>query len=79
MNHQRPFRFGVVAAQAPTGEEWLDRARRIESLGYATLAVPDGLRHTFAPFPALAAAAAATRSLHVGTYVLANDFRSSST
>lgn len=72
---QRPFRFGVVSAQARTGAEWLDRARRIESLGYATLVIPDVLRYAFAPFPALAAAAAATRTLHVGTYVLANDYR----
>jgi probable F420-dependent oxidoreductase len=75
MSRERPFRFGVVTAQAPSGEAWLERARRIESLGYATLAMPDGVRYTLAPFPALAAAAAATRSLHVGTYVLANDFR----
>jgi probable F420-dependent oxidoreductase len=70
-----PFRFGVVAAQARTGEEWLAKARAAESLGYATLAMPDGLRHTLAPLPALAAAAAATRSLRVGTYVIDNDFR----
>ncbi len=71
----RPFRFGVVAAQARSAEEWTARARRIESLGYATLLVPDGLRYTLAPLPALAAAAAVTTSLRVGTYVIANDFR----
>ena len=70
-----PFRFGVVAAVARTGEEWADRARRVESLGYSSLVMPDGLRYTLAPFPALAFAAAATRSLRVGTYVIANDFR----
>jgi probable F420-dependent oxidoreductase len=70
-----PFRFGVVAAMARTGEEWADRARRVEALGYSTLAMPDGLRYTLAPLPALVAAAAATRTLRVGTYVLANDFR----
>ncbi len=70
-----PFRFGVVAALARTGEEWADKARRIESLGYSSLVMPDGLRYTLAPLPALAAAAAATRALRVGTYVVANDFR----
>ena len=70
-----PFRFGVVAAQARMGDEWATKARRVESLGYATLVVPDTLRHTLAPVPALAAAAAATRSLRIGTYVLANDYR----
>jgi len=71
----RKFRFGVVAAGASSGQEWLDRARRLEDMGFATVVVPDGLQHTLAPFPALAAAAAATRSLRVGTYVIANDYR----
>jgi probable F420-dependent oxidoreductase len=72
---EHPFRFGVVAAQARSGEEWAGKARRIESMGYSTLVMPDGLRHTLAPLPALAAAAAVTRSLRLGTYVIANDFR----
>src|SRR5499427_9122498 len=71
----RPFRFGVVAAQARSAEEWTTKARRIESMGYSTVLMPDGLRYTLSPLPALAAAAAVTRSLRVGTYVLANDFR----
>lgn len=71
----RLFRFGVVAAQARSGEEWAERARRIESMGYATVLTPDGLKYTLAPLPALTAAAMATRSLRVGTYVIANDFR----
>src|ERR1700750_1831456 len=71
----KPFRFGVVSAFAPSGEHWLAPARRVESLGFATLVVPDNLRYTLAPLPALAAAAAATRSLRLGTYVLGNDLR----
>ena len=71
----RPFRFGVVAAGARSGDEWSEKARRVESLGYSTLVVPDNLQYTLAPLPALAVAAAATRTLRVGTYVLANDFR----
>lgn len=71
----RAFRFGVVVAQARSGRDWAEKARRIEDLGFATLVVPDGLQHTLSPFPALAAAAAATRTLRVGTYVLANDYR----
>lgn len=70
-----PFRFGVVAATARSGEEWVGKAHTAEALGYATLVMPDGLRHTLAPLPALAMAAAATRSLRVGTYVIANDYR----
>jgi probable F420-dependent oxidoreductase len=71
----RPFRFGVVAAAARSGEDWIAKARRIEALGYTTLVIPDNLRYTLAPLPALAVAAAATRSLRLGTYVLANDLR----
>ncbi|GAA2792789.1 LLM class flavin-dependent oxidoreductase [Nonomuraea dietziae] len=65
----RPFRFGVVAGNAPGGESWTALARRAERLGYATLLVPDTLG-TFAPFPSLAAAAAVTTTLRLGTYVL---------
>ena len=72
---RHPFRFGVVAATARSGDEWIATARRAESLGYATLVVPDNLQYTLAPLPALTMAAAATRSLRVGTYVLANDLR----
>ncbi|MBG6094747.1 TIGR03621 family F420-dependent LLM class oxidoreductase [Nocardioides luteus] len=71
----RPFRFGVVAAQAPTGAAWSDLARRVESAGYDTLVMPDNVSFGHAVFPALAAAAAVTTTLRVGTYVLANDFR----
>lgn len=70
-----PFRFGVVAAQARSAEEWTAKARRVEALGYATLVIPDNLQYTLAPLPALAVAATATRTLRVGTYVLANDYR----
>jgi len=69
------FRFGVVAAMARTAEEWAATARRAESLGFAILVTPDAFRHSLAPLPALAAAAAVTRTLRVGTYVIANDFR----
>ena len=75
MDTPKPFRFGVVAASARSGDEWASKARRAEALGYATLVVPDNLNYTLAPLPALAVAAAATQRLRVGTYVLANDFR----
>ncbi len=75
MGAVRPFRFGVVAAIARSGEEWAEKARRIESMGYVTLLMPDGLQYTLAPLHALTAAAMATPTLRVGTYVLANDYR----
>jgi probable F420-dependent oxidoreductase len=74
-SRERPFRFGVVTATAPSAEAWSARAQRIESLGYTNLVMPDTMRYTLAPLPALAVAAAATRSLRLGTYVLANDIR----
>ncbi|MEU7001705.1 LLM class flavin-dependent oxidoreductase [Nonomuraea sp. NPDC046570] len=70
----RPFRFGTVAGFAPSAQAWAGLARRAEELGYATLLVPDTLG-TFAPFPALAAAATATTTLRVGTYVLSAPYR----
>jgi probable F420-dependent oxidoreductase len=73
---QRRFRFGVVAAQAFSGDEWVKKASRIEELGYATLLMPDRLLGpVFSPVPALAVAAATTRSLRVGTFVLPAGWR----
>src|SRR5437660_3595801 len=71
----RPFRFGINVRTAASGVEWVDKARKVEALGYAVLLVPDHLADLLAPFPALAAAAAATTRLRVGTAVLNNDFR----
>jgi probable F420-dependent oxidoreductase len=71
----RPFRFGVNVRTAGSGAEWADKARRVEALGYDVLLVPDHLADHLAPVPALAAAAAATPRLRVGTAVLNNDFR----
>jgi probable F420-dependent oxidoreductase len=75
MSTSHTFRFGVVAAQARSGQEWAEKSRRIEDLGFSSLVIPDGLQHVLSPFPALAAAAAATSVLRVGTYVIANDYR----
>ena len=71
----KPFRFGVNVRTAGSHAEWADKARKVEALGYAVLLVPDHLAELLAPFPALAAAAAATTRLRVGTAVLNNDFR----
>jgi len=70
----RPFRFGV-SGQRPTRPEWQDLARAAEDLGYSTLLLPDHFGRQFAPLFALQDAAAATRTLRVGTIVLDNDFR----
>jgi probable F420-dependent oxidoreductase len=75
MPHKRPFRFGVAAGDAPSREEWVAKARRIEELGYSTFLVPDHFVNDISPFPALSIAAEATTTLRVGTYVCDNDFR----
>ncbi len=71
----RPFRFGVSISEAHDRAEWQEQARIAEALGYDVLLVADHLTDTLAPMPALMAAADATTALHVGTFVLANDFR----
>jgi probable F420-dependent oxidoreductase len=71
----KPFSFGVNVRNAGSRAEWVDKARRIENLGYATLGVPDHPAEMLAPIPAVMAAAAATTRLRVGTNVLNNDFR----
>ena len=71
----RHIRFATQAGSAPSGEEWIARAKRLEALGYGTLAMPDHVvGQSWAPHPALAAVAATT-SLRIGTLVLDNDFR----
>ncbi len=60
--------------QRPGG--WLQLARDAEAIGYETLQVADHLTiGDAAPFTAMAAAAAVTERLRIGTYVLNNDFR----
>ncbi|HEX3419423.1 MAG TPA: TIGR03621 family F420-dependent LLM class oxidoreductase, partial [Stellaceae bacterium] len=71
----KPFRFGVNVRHAQSRAEWVEKARKIEDLGYSTLTAPDHLTDLMAPMPALVSAAEATRHLRVGTYVLNNDFR----
>ena len=71
----KPFRFGVSIGKAGSRAEWVDKARKLEDLGYATLTVPDHLTALLAPIPALVSAAAATKSLRLRTNVLNNDFR----
>ncbi len=69
------FRFGAQLAGAPSGAAWAGIARRVEGDGYATLFMPDHFDDQWSPMPALAAAAAATTTLRIGSLVLDNDFR----
>ena len=72
----RAFRFGGGLFWASSHAEWADEARRLESLGYDTLLMADHFSSgSFAPVPALVAAALATTRLRVGCTVFDNDFR----
>lgn len=72
----QPFRFGVVFTESvATGREWADLARRVEGQGFSTLLVADHYVNALSCTPLITAAAAATSTLRVGSYVLNNDFR----
>src|SRR5260370_20717342 len=71
----KPFRFGVNVRSSGSGRDWVDKARKIEGLGFDVLTVPDHLTDLFAPMPAVLSAAEATNHLRVGTNVLNNDLR----
>jgi probable F420-dependent oxidoreductase len=74
------IRFGVMCETVLDGPGWADQARRAEDAGIGSLLLRDhfsaaAFGQQLAPFSALAAAAAVTSRLHVGTLVLSNDFR----
>lgn len=75
MTTLRPFRFGVQARGAASAKEWVDLARRIESLGYDTLTMPDHFDDQMAPMPAMMAAASVTDRLRVCALVFDNDYK----
>jgi probable F420-dependent oxidoreductase len=74
------LRFGVVSESVREGPAWLDFARHVEDSGVNTLLLRDhftagAFGRQLAPFTGLAAAAAVTTRLRLGTLVLSNDFR----
>ena len=84
----RPFRFAVQSFSAGSAQEWRDRARRTESLGYSALHLADhilGPGEAIAPtmhpiqelaaVPAMAMAAEATNNLRIGCRVFCIDYR----
>jgi probable F420-dependent oxidoreductase len=68
-----PFRFSAASGGEATLREWQEAAREVEALGYAALFVTDHIHQPLSPLPAVAAAAAVTTELRVGTYVLGQD------
>jgi len=71
----RPFRFGVQDHSSASGKEWRDRAKRVESLGYQVMYLPDHFGEQLSPIAALMSAADATTTLRVGSLVFDNDYR----
>jgi probable F420-dependent oxidoreductase len=74
------LRFGIVSESVREGRAWLDFARRVEDDGIDALLLRDhfsaaAFGQQLAPFSGLAAAAAVTTRLRLGTIVLSNDFR----
>jgi probable F420-dependent oxidoreductase len=70
-----PFRFGVQVDAPFEGMTWADTCRKVESLGYSTLFVPDHFDEGLGPIAAMAAAAAVTTELIVAPLVLDCDYR----
>ena len=70
-----PFRFGVQEHRVGTAGQWRERARAYEAMGYETLYLPDHFDHQPGPIASLAAAAAATTKLRIGSLVFDNDYR----
>ena len=71
----RPFRFGVQASRAASGDAWVELARRVEGHGYSTVTMPDHFDDQLAPVPALMSALDATTTLRAGALVFDNDYK----
>jgi probable F420-dependent oxidoreductase len=71
----RPFRFLADARAVASLRELTDTARRAEAIGIDTLVIPDHLIPQLAPVPAMAAIAAVSERLRIGSFVFNNDLR----
>jgi probable F420-dependent oxidoreductase len=71
----RPFRFGAQVNNARSRERFVEKAKKLEDIGYSTMFMPDHFDDQLAPIPALMAAAGATTTLRVGNLVLDNDYK----
>jgi probable F420-dependent oxidoreductase len=65
----RDFRFSIGIHSAKSSAALREKARRLEDAGFDGIHLPDHLGAP-APFPVLAAIAAATSTVRLGTYVL---------
>lgn len=74
-NGKRGFRFGAVFTGSYAANKWSEVARRLEAEGFSTLLVADHYLNPMSCGPLLLAAANATTTLRIGSYVYNNDFR----
>ena len=66
----------ATGARRSRARRWSEWARHAEDLGYSTIYVPDHfVDHPLAPIPTMAAVAASTTTLRVGSLVLGNDYK----
>ena len=75
MPHPRPFRFGIQGRSLGPRDQWLDMVRRVEALGFSSYLALDHFVRGLDPVASLTAAAMATETLRVGSFVFDNDFR----
>jgi probable F420-dependent oxidoreductase len=75
MAHDRRFRFATQLNSPFPGQSWMESAKEVEGLGYATIFVPDHFDEGHGPLAAMTAMAAATTTLKVGALVFDCDFR----
>ncbi len=70
----RAFRFGVQQHGFPAGS-WVESVRRVETLGFSSVFLPDHFGTQWDPMTALPAVAAVTERLKVGALVYDVDYR----
>lgn len=75
MTGPKSFRFGIQGRSTGPREAWLEMVHRVESLGYSSYLALDHVVRGFDTVASLMAAAMATKTLRIGSFVFDNDFR----
>ena len=83
----KPFRFGVQSFNADSGDDWANQAQQAEALGYSAFHLADHILgegpaltranhpvQNLAAIPAMAYAAAVTKTIHIGCRVFCIDY-----
>ena len=74
----RPFRFAVQSGLGAGGlkpRDWAEYARLLEDWGFSVMLIPDHFMPVLSPLPAAMAAAQATTTLRVGSFVVNQAWR----